>query len=191
MHLGLSVPTELGDGERGVEILWCQPHPPPPTTLISRCFLLYCNHRTCSETLNNTVQGWSLCLTSVMSSCTTLMPVPMRQSATPSSRPPEAWTDAGGTSVPCQWSGEWSKAWAAPKCPKCARPHSLHPSVHFEGSWRRGLSRCDQFLLKKLFKKTIIGGISFPSSPAPRAVTIAGLLSPQHKVVEEVLSPVS
>ena len=64
-----------------------------------------CNHRIYSEILNNTAQGWSPCLTSVTSCCTTPMPVQMRPSVTRSSRPPGAWTDAGGTFVPCPWSG--------------------------------------------------------------------------------------
>lgn len=76
------------------------------TSSTSRYSLLCSNRRTCSETSNNTARAWSLCLTSVMSSCMTLMPVPTRPSATPSSRPPEAWTDAGGTSAPCRWNGE-------------------------------------------------------------------------------------
>ena len=76
----------------------------PPASSSQRLFLS-CHCRTCSETSSSTAQGWSLCLTSVTSSCTTRMPAPTRPSATPSSRPPGAWTGAGGTSAPCPWSG--------------------------------------------------------------------------------------
>lgn len=35
----------------------------------------------------------------------TATPAPRRQSVTPSNKPPEGWTDAGGTSVQCPWRG--------------------------------------------------------------------------------------
>jgi len=66
-------------------------------------FWLTC--RSCSGTSRNTAQEWRRCWTCVKSSSTTATPAPQRRSVTPSSRPPEGWTGAGGTSVPCRWRG--------------------------------------------------------------------------------------
>lgn len=88
-------------GKDGQESFDASPPPPLPASQV----LLSCNCRTCREISNNTVQGSSLCSTSVMSYCMTPTPVLTKRSVTQSSRPPGAWTGAGGTFVPCPWSG--------------------------------------------------------------------------------------
>lgn len=80
------------------------------------------------------------------------MRVLMRQSVTPSSKPPGAWTDGGETSVPCPWKGEWSTSPVL----TLQKPVAAFwgNAVAFATSWilrRKRESRVDSYLVIKPF----------------------------------------